>query len=98
LADELARTNAALEAARERYMAIQSILAHDLKAPLANVAWHAQLLERRYRQGRVDPDAIAELVQAISLNVKDAMSTVDELREIATSAAGYRRNVRPRDD
>jgi len=88
LADELARSNAALQAAHETYRSIQSMLAHDLKAPLANVAWHAQLLSRRYRHGRLDPDAVAELVQAISLNVTDAMSAVDELRDLSTAAEG----------
>jgi PAS domain S-box-containing protein len=85
LADQLARTNAALQAAHETHKSIQSMLAHDLKAPLANVAWHTQVLNRRYRQGRLDPDAIAELVQGISLNVTDAMSVVDELRHMSSA-------------
>jgi PAS domain S-box-containing protein len=87
VADELARTNAALEAAHETHNAIQSMLAHDLKAPLANVAWHAQLLDRRCHQGRLDPDGVSELSHAISLNVKDAMAVVDELRDLSTSGA-----------
>ena len=88
LADELARANAALQAAHETHQAMQSMLAHDLKAPLANVSWHAQLLDRRYRQGRLDPDVIAELLQAISVNVTVAMSAVDELRDLSTSVVG----------
>jgi signal transduction histidine kinase len=88
LADELAHTNAALEAVHETQKAIHSMLAHDLKGPLANLAWHAQVLNRRYQQGCFDTNAMSELVQAISVNVRDAVSVADELRDLSTFATG----------
>jgi PAS domain S-box-containing protein len=88
VAEELARANAALEAVHDRETAIHSMLAHDLKAPLVNVAWHAQVLNRRYQQGCLDADAMSELVQAISVSVTQAMSVANELRDLSTSATG----------
>ena len=47
----VAERTAALQAALETRDFFLQTLAHDLKAPIASVAWHAQLMRRRAREG-----------------------------------------------
>ena len=76
---ELARSNADLEAARARRETIQSMLAHDVKAPLANLNWHLQLLKRRSRQGALDVDVLDEFLEPMSVSIREALGVIDEL-------------------
>jgi len=63
-------------------------LAHDLKAPLSNLAWHVQMLNRRAREGRLEPDALDNGLQAISIDSTEAVAAIDQLHDLTRLAAG----------
>ena len=84
LEEALGTQQAALETRDEFLRA----LAHDLKAPLSNLAWHVQLLNRRARDGRLEPDALDTGLQAISIDCAEAVAAIDELHDLTRLAAG----------
>ena len=63
-------------------------LAHDLKAPLANLTWQVQVLGRRVRQGRLAPGELDEALQAIAFDAAEAVGAIDELHDLTRLAAG----------
>ena len=63
-------------------------LAHDLKAPLSNLSWHVQMLNRRARDGQLEPDALDKGLQAISIGSAEAVAAIDELHDLTRLAAG----------
>src|SRR4051812_17241284 len=83
---EIAR-DAAEEALRVRDVFLRT-LAHDLKAPLASLAWHVQVLQRHTRLGRLEPAALDDGLRAISLGAVEAIAAIDELRDHTQVAAG----------
>jgi len=62
-------------------------LAHDLKAPLSNLSWHVQMLNRRARDGRLEPDALDKGLEAISIGSAEAVAAIDELHDLTRLAA-----------
>ena len=63
-------------------------LAHDLKTPLANLRWQAQLLARSVRDGRIDQQALLNGLQAISLYANEAAAAIDEVHDLTRLEAG----------
>jgi PAS domain S-box-containing protein len=91
----LAERTRALEVALEqRQSALElrevflATLAHDLKAPLASLMWHAQILRRRLGAGRLDPIALDEALEAILSGATQAVGTIDELHDLTQLTAG----------
>jgi signal transduction histidine kinase len=78
----------ALESALETRDVFLRTLAHDLKAPLASLAWHVQVLGRRMRGGRLDPLGLDDILQAIRSVATEAVSAIDELHDLTRLAAG----------
>jgi PAS domain S-box-containing protein len=86
--DERERLLAAAEMAlRVRDEFLRS-LAHDLKAPLANLAWQVQLLGRRAREGRLAAGDLDAALQAIAFDAAEAVGAIDELHDVTRLAAG----------
>jgi PAS domain S-box-containing protein len=63
-------------------------LAHDLKAPLANLAWQVQLLGRRVRDGRLAPGDLDEALRSIAFDAGRAAGAIDELHDVTRLASG----------
>ena len=63
-------------------------LAHDLKTPLTSLAWHAELLHRRLQEGDLEPAAMEEDLQAISLGAAEAIAAIDELHDLTRMSQG----------
>jgi ligand-binding sensor domain-containing protein/signal transduction histidine kinase len=85
---ELQTALATREAALATRDAFLRTLAHDLKAPVANLAWHVQLLIRRAHDGRLDPQAMDSGLQAVGLGAAEVIAAVDELHDLTRLAAG----------
>jgi signal transduction histidine kinase/sensor domain CHASE-containing protein len=63
-------------------------LAHDLKGPLASLAWQVQVLRRRTLLGKLNPgDAQAELA-SIAGQTAEAIAVIDELHDLTRAASG----------
>jgi signal transduction histidine kinase len=82
-----AARHAAEEALRLRDVFLRT-LAHDLKAPLASLAWHVQVLQLRARDGHLDPTLLDEGLQAVSQSAGEAVAAIDELHDLTRLAAG----------
>ena len=86
------RTHALELAVAERQSALEardvfvSTLAHDLKAPLVSLAWHVQLL----RDAESDPTSMQQEIEAVSESTDEAVSAIDELRDLTRLASGAR--------
>jgi len=78
----------ALQAALETRDVFLQTLAHDLKTPVASVAWHAQLMRRRAREGRLDSSSLEEGLRAIGIGASEAVAAIDELHDLTRIAAG----------
>ena len=78
----------ALQAALETRDVFLQTLAHDLKAPVASVAWHAQLMRRRVREGRLDSSSLDEGLRSIGIGASEAVAAIDELHDLTRLAAG----------
>jgi signal transduction histidine kinase len=63
-------------------------LAHDLKTPLASLAWHTQLLRRRAREGRLPAAALEDGLLAIEATTSEAAAAIDELHDLARLGSG----------
>jgi PAS domain S-box-containing protein len=86
--DERERLLAAAETALQVRDEFLRSLAHDLKAPLANLAWQVQLLGRRARAGRLSPGELDQALQAIAFDAAEAIGAIDELHDVTRLAAG----------
>jgi signal transduction histidine kinase len=86
-ADAESARQAAESALRLRDVFLRT-LAHDLKAPLASLAWHLQVLQRRVRRGQLNPAELDEGLRVSSLGVAEAMGAIDELSDLTRLAAG----------
>ncbi len=85
-AEQRARTEAE-EALASRDLFLRT-LAHDLKGPLASLAWQVQVLKRRTLLGKLDPvDAQAEL-GSIAGQTAEAIAVIDELHDLTRAASG----------
>jgi signal transduction histidine kinase len=79
----------ALQAALETRDVFLQTLAHDLKTPIAYVAWHVQLLRRRAHDGDLDSSALEEGLKAIAIGASQAVAAIDELHDLTRVAAGW---------
>ena len=86
--DVLVERTSALQAALDTRDFFLQTLAHDLKAPVASVAWHAQLMRRRAREGRLDSSSLEEGLRAIGIGASEAVAAIDELHDLTRLAAG----------
>jgi signal transduction histidine kinase len=78
----------ALQAALETRDEFLQTLAHDLKTPIASVAWHVQLLIRRAHEGGLDSSPLEEGLKAIAIGASQAVAAIDELHDLTRLAAG----------
>jgi ligand-binding sensor domain-containing protein/signal transduction histidine kinase len=62
-------------------------LAHDLKAPLASLSWHAQMLLRKVH-GSPAVAMLEEGLQAIAASASEATAAIDELHDLTRLEAG----------
>jgi signal transduction histidine kinase len=65
-----------------------STLAHDLKAPLANVSWYMQVLDRKLRTGKLEPSQLSHELEPIRASAAQVMAAVDELHDLARTTEG----------
>jgi len=79
----------ALQAALETRDVFLQTLAHDLKTPIASVAWHVQLLRRRAHEGDLDSSSLEEGLKAIAIGASQAVTAIDELHDLTRLAAGW---------
>ncbi|MBV9328254.1 MAG: GAF domain-containing protein [Chloroflexi bacterium] len=89
--DSRARAEAAL---RTRDVFLRS-LAHDLKTPLSSLAWHAQIMRRRAREGRLSPAALEDGLMAIEATTSEAAAAIDELHDLARLGSGETLELHP---
>jgi PAS domain S-box-containing protein len=68
---------------------------HDLKTPLTVNKAQVQMLQRRQRQGRVDPDALGESLAAFNANTDRMVRRLDELTDLAQMRSGRELELRP---
>ena len=87
--DAEAARQAAEDALRLRDVFLRT-LAHDLKAPLASLAWHIQVLQRRARRGQLEPAELDEGLRVTNLGAADAIAAIDELSDLTRLAGGGR--------
>ena len=78
----------AVEAARVTRDVFLRSLAHDLKRPVANLRWHAQVLGLRTRQQTLDPRVLQESATAITASADAVSATIDELHDLTMLAGG----------
>ena len=83
---ELAR-NEAEQALVTRDLFLRT-LAHDLKTPLASMAWQIQVLLRRTRGGKLETAQIEHGLASIANQTADAVTAIDELHDLTRAAAG----------
>ena len=76
------------QAALETRDVFRQHLAHDLKAPLANLVWHLDVLRRRVRSGRLDVASLDGGMDALAASATEAIGAVDELHDLTRLAAG----------
>ena len=82
------RTSALQAALATRDVFLQT-LAHDLKTPIASLAWHVQLLRRRAQEGDLDPNSLEEGLNAIGIGAAQSVAAIDELHDLTRLAAGW---------
>jgi signal transduction histidine kinase len=70
-------------------------LAHDLKTPLASLAWHTQLMRRRAREGRLPAPALEDGLLAIEATTSEAAAAIDELHDLARLGSGDTLELHP---
>jgi signal transduction histidine kinase len=75
----------AAAAARARDESV-STLAHDLKAPLANVSWYMELLGDKLTSGELQPSLVSKEIDVIRASAAELMTAADELRDLARLA------------
>jgi signal transduction histidine kinase len=63
-------------------------LAHDLKSPLASMAWQVQTLLRRARAGQFEPEQVQRELTSVAAQTAEAMAAIDELHDLTRAAAG----------
>ncbi len=84
--EQRARTEAE-EALETRDLFLRT-LAHDLKGPLASLAWQVQVLRRRTLLGKLEPaDAQSELA-SIAGQTAEAIALIDELHDLTRATSG----------
>lgn len=63
-------------------------LAHDLKAPIASMAWQVQHMRRRARETRLDASLLEQGLTALGDGASEAMAAIDELHDLSRLAVG----------
>jgi len=79
---------AAFQVALETRDVFLQTLIHDLKAPVAALAWYVQVVRREVREGHLDTSVLNEGLNAIGLSASEVVAALDELHDLTQLAAG----------